>query len=88
MRNDDMKELAAATLRSFALEYIHRRGPKPLMALLEAIEKLKKRDDKVTKPDKGSGVLVMDRSEYLRLLSEASVNDTSKPPPSTKGEGN
>jgi len=32
----------------------------------------------ITKPDKGSGVVVMDRSEYLRLLSEASVNDTSK----------
>ena len=30
------------------------------------------------KPDKGSGVVVMDKSEYIHLLSEASVNDTSK----------
>ena len=79
LQNDDRKELAAATLRSVALEYINRRGPKPPKALLEAIEQLKRRDDIViTKPDKGSGVVVMDRSEYLRLLSEASVNDTSK----------
>ena len=31
----------------------------------------------ITKPDKGSGVVVMDKSEYI-LLSKASVNDTSK----------
>ena len=30
------------------------------------------------KQDKGSGVFVMDKQEYLRLLSEASVNDTNK----------
>ena len=40
---------------------------------------LKKRDDiVVTKPDKGSGIVVMDKSEYLRLLSAASVDDTTK----------
>ena len=40
---------------------------------------VKQRDDIVTtKPDKGSGVVVMDKSEYLRLLSEASINDSSK----------
>ena len=48
-------------------------------ALLAAIEELERRDDIViTKPDKGSGVVVMDKQEFLRLLSEASVNDTSK----------
>ena len=46
---------------------------------MKAIEELKNRDDVVIKePDKGSGVVVMDKSEYLRLLSEASINDTSK----------
>ena len=77
--NDDLKELAAATLRSVALEYTSRRGPKPPEALVKAIAELKRRDDIViTKPDKGSGVVVMDKSQYLRLLSEASINDTSK----------
>ena len=77
--NDDLKELAAATLRSVALKYTNRRGPKPPEALVKAIEELKRRDDIViTKPDKGSGVVVMDKSQYLRLLSEASTNDTSK----------
>ena len=47
------------------------------LALKKAI--YKKIDIVITKPDKGSGVVVMDKSEYLRLLSEASINnDTSK----------
>ena len=38
-----------------------------------------KRDNIViTKPDEGSGVAVMDKSQYHRLLSQASINDTSK----------
>ena len=43
------------------------------------MEQLKRRADIViTKPDIGLGVVVMDKSEYLRLLSEASINDTRK----------
>ena len=77
--NDDLKELAAATLRSVALHYIQRKVQKPSKTLLLAIEQLKQRDDIViTKPDKGSGVVGMDKSEYLRLLSEVSINDPSK----------
>ena len=77
--NDDVKELTATTLRSVALDYINQKGLKPPETLLKAIEELKNRDDIViTEPDKGSGVVVMDKSEYLRLLSEASINDTSK----------
>ena len=77
--SDDLKELAAATLRSVALNYIQRKVHKPPKTLLLAIEQLKRRDDIIlTKPDKGSGVVVMDKSEYLRLLSEASINDASK----------
>ena len=77
--NDNLRELAAATLRSIALNYIQRKVQKPSKTLLLAIEQLKQRDDIViTKPDKGSGVVVMDKSEYLRLLSEASINDSSK----------
>ena len=79
LESDDLKELAAATLRSVALNYIQRKVQKPPKTLLVAIEQLKRRDDIViTKPDKGSGVVVMDKSEYLRLLSEASINDSSK----------
>ena len=77
--NENLRELAAATLRSVALEYINRSSSKPPKALLQAIEDLKKRDDiVVTKPDKGSGVVVMDKSEYLRLLSEASINENQR----------
>ena len=79
LNSDNSIELAAATLRSVALNYIQRRGPKPSKTLLAAIEQLKRRSDIViTKPDKGSGVVVMNKSENLRLLSEASVNDTNK----------
>ena len=62
-----------------ALNYIQRKVQKPPKTILVAIEQLKRRDDIViTKPDKGSGVVVMNKSEYLRLLSEASINDSSK----------
>ena len=73
------KELATATLKSIALNYINRKGPSLPKQLLTAIKQLKRRDDIViTKPDKGSGVVVMDKSEYIHPLSKASVNDTSK----------
>ena len=77
--SEDKKELAAATLRSIALNYTKRKGPKPPKPLVRSIQKLKKRDDIViTKPDKGSGVVVMDKLEYIRLLNEASVDDLTK----------
>ncbi|XP_078355722.1 uncharacterized protein LOC144640479 [Oculina patagonica] len=76
---DDKKDLAAATLRSIALNYIERKGPKPPKILLKSINQLKKRDDIViTKQDKGSGVVVMDKSDYFRLLCKASINDLTK----------
>ena len=77
--DDSEKELASSTLRSIALNYIHRTSPKPPKALLNALNRLKKRDDIIiTKPDKGSGVVVMDKTEYIRLLSAASIDNTSK----------
>ena len=81
---DDRRELAAATLRSIALNYIERKGPRPPNGkaqdpLVRSINQLKKRDDIViSKPDKGSGVVVMNKSDYVRLLSEASINDGTK----------
>ena len=77
--SDSKKDLACATLRSIALNYIARRSPTPPKALLQAINNLKCRDDIViTKPDKGSGVFVMDKADYLRLLCDASVCDSTK----------
>ncbi|KAL9986971.1 hypothetical protein ACROYT_G001201 [Oculina patagonica] len=77
--SSDDKELAAAILRSIALNYSERKGPAPPKAMLRAIGQLKKRDDiVVTKPDKGSGVVVMDKTDYVRLLKESSINDETK----------
>ena len=46
---------------------------------MEALNRLKKREDiVVTKPDKGSGIVVMDKSQYIRLLSSASIDDVTK----------
>ena len=79
LASNDMKELTATTLQSVALDYTNQKGLRPPKSLLKAIEELRNRDDIVgTKPDKGSGVVVMDKSKYLHLLSEASINDTSK----------
>lgn len=32
----------------------------------------------ITKPGKGSDVVVMDKSEYIRLVNKTSINDTCK----------
>jgi len=59
-----------------ALDYINQKGLRPPKALLKVFEELRNRDDiVVTKP---YGVVVMDKSEYLHTLFEASINDTSK----------
>ena len=72
------KELASSTLRSIALNCIRRSSPNPPRALVKALNGLKKRDDIViTKQDKGSGVVVMDKTDYIRLLSLASVDNTT-----------
>ena len=79
LTKDLRKKLAFATLRSIALNYITKKGPTPSKALLRALKNLKRRDDIVIPwPDKGSSVVVMDRDQYLRLLSEASINDPTK----------
>ena len=66
MLADDKKELAAGALRSIALNYIERKGPEPPKTLVKSIQQLKKRNDIViTKPDKGSGVVVMDKADYI-----------------------
>ena len=50
-----------------------------MLQLICSCEQLKRRDDIViTKGNKGSRVVEVDKREYLRLLSDASVNDTSK----------
>ena len=48
-----------------------RKTPAPPRAMLRAIGQLKKRNDIIiTKPDEGSGVVVMDKLDYVRLLKE------------------
>ena len=78
---EEKKELiiTAATLRSIALNYIERKGPSPSRSLRRALGQLKKRDDiVVTKPDKGTGVIVMDKSQYIKLLNETSIDNKEK----------
>ena len=77
--SEENKELAAATLRSIALNYIKRKGLTPPKSMLRAIGQLKKRDDIViTRPDKGLGVVILDKTEYVSLLKESSINDETK----------
>ena len=75
----DQKELTTAALRSVAVNYIHSRCPIPPKGLVKAIHRLNRRNDIViSKPDKGSGVVIMNKDDYLRLLADASVNNQSK----------
>ena len=80
------------TLRSIALNYAERRTPTAHKSLRRAIGQLRKRDDiVVTKPDKGTGVVVMEKSHYNTLLKEASVDNkenirsVSREQPKTRG---
>ena len=76
---DNQKKLTAVTLRSIATDYIQYKGPQPPEALQKAIKELRKRDDIVISiPDKGSGVVIMDKEQYTSLLKDASVNDHTK----------
>ena len=60
---EEKKELTAATLRSIALNYIERKGPSPPRSLRRAL---------------GTGVVVMDKSQYTKLLNEASIDNKEK----------
>ena len=77
--SEENKELAAAMLRSIALNYMERKGPTPPKSMLRAIGQFKKRDDIViTRPDKGSGVVILDKTEYVSLLKESSISHETK----------
>ena len=67
---EENKEVVAASLCSIALNDIERKTPSPPRAMQRPIGQLKKRNDIViTKSDKVSGVVVMDRSDYVRPSS-------------------
>ena len=68
-------EIKANFEKAYWWHYIERRGRRPPKALVRSINQRKKRDDIVIrKPDKGSGVVVMNKSDYVRLLGEASIS--------------
>ena len=77
--DENQKELATVTLRSIALNYMQRKGSTPPKTLLRAISRLRKQQDIViSRPDKGNGVIILDKSQYLELLKKSSVNLTDK----------
>lgn len=79
LSDPNLKELGASTLRSIGFNYIQRKSPNPPKALVKALSRLNERDNIViTRPDKGSGSVIMDKEEYLCLLRQASIADTSK----------
>lgn len=74
------------------LNYIERKNSNPPRALVKALNSLKTRNDiAITKPDKSLEVVVMDRFEYICLLGDASVDNTTKfilvndKPPKSRG---
>ena len=65
----DVHVLYTCPLRSIALNYRERTGPAPPKAMLRTIRQPKERDDIViTKLDKGSDVVVMDKTDYVHFL--------------------
>ena len=80
LANSDTKDLTSTTLKSIALNYIkHKSATPPPKALLRAVNRLKKREDiVVTRPDKGSGVVILNKDMYVALLKKASIDDNTK----------
>ena len=71
---DEKKDITITTLKSIALNYSKIQGPSPPRSLLKAVASLKRKNDIiVTKPDKGNGVVILDKSEYIRLLKASSI---------------
>lgn len=72
-------KLTAATLQSIALNQIKCKSPKLPKPVQRAIKELKQLDNiDVTKQYRGTGVVIMNKSDYVNLLSQVSINDTSK----------
>ncbi|XP_068742485.1 uncharacterized protein [Montipora capricornis] len=79
LANSDTKDLTSTTLKSIALNYIKHKNATPPKALLRAVNRLKKREDiVVTRPDKGSGVVILNKDMYVALLKKASIDDNTK----------
>ena len=76
---DEQKNFAKTTLKSIALNYRASKSRKFPKLLKSALKQLKhNKNIVITKPDKGSVVVIMDKSEYIHLLSEASISDQTK----------
>lgn len=76
LKDPNDNELASSTLFSMSLNYIQRTSPSSSKALGKVLDRLKKLEDiVVTKPDRDSGIVVMAKSEYVRLLSAASIDE-------------
>ncbi|XP_068674388.1 uncharacterized protein [Montipora foliosa] len=79
LANSDTKDLTSTTLKSIALNYIKHKNATPQKAPLRAVNRLKKREDiVVTRPDKGSGVVILNKDMYVALLKKVSIDDNTK----------
>ena len=67
LKDANDNELASSTSLSMSLNYIQRSNPSPSKALVKVLDRLKKLENiVVTKPDRGSGIVVMAKSDYVR----------------------
>ena len=72
----DVHVLYTCPLQSIALNYRERTGPAPPKAMLRAIRQPKERGDIViTKLDKGSDVVVMDKTDYVHFFDTENVSE-------------
>ena len=79
VENNQQKDIIVSSLKSMCEKYCDFNNQHMPRSLKAACINLRKNSDIIiTKPDKGNGVVLLDKSDYISLLKKASVDDSSK----------
>ena len=77
--NGHLKENLACSLKTICEQYCAARHQNMPKSLHDAVQSLKKNNNIIiSKPDKGNGVVILNKDDYTCLLRKASVDDATK----------
>ena len=71
-------EQTISSCNAIVFNHIKRKGPTKPKSMLRAIGQLKKRRHRNNTTGKGSGVVILGKTEYVSLLKESSISNETK----------